>query len=175
MGYLGCMTDSEFQGEAQQRESVPPTPLSLEGFQALGFFAADYAAVESGKLYVSGGYWTVLRFSAFPATFPTCALAAVIRVPFHASQADHRFYMGLHDSERRPLALQIEGEFRIAPSIESRYGEPGVIPFAVPVHGLTFEQPGDYSFFLQVDSTELSRYPFRVIQTAGARFGPTTP
>lgn len=169
------MTESEPYGEEQQGEGVLSTPLSLEGFRALGFFAADYAAVESGKLYVSGGYWTVLRFAAFPATIPSCALAAVIQVPFHANQADHRFYIGLEDSERRLLPLRIEGDFRIAPGIDSRYGEPAVIPFAAPVHGLTFEQPGDYSFFLRVDDVVLSRYHFRVIQTAAARFGPTTP
>jgi hypothetical protein len=169
------MTDAGSHSDPQHDDPVPPTPRSLEGFKALGFFAADYAAVESGKLYVSGGYWTVLRFHAFPATFPSCAIAAVIRVPFHASQADHSFYIGLEDFERRPLPLKIEGDFRIAPGIDSRYGEPGVMPLAAPIHGLSFEQPGDYSFLFKVDNNEIARYHFRVIQVAAARFAPAPP
>lgn len=160
---------------AGQDPKVPASPRALGDFRALGFFPADYAVAESGKLYVSGGYWTVLRFPAFPATLPICAVAAVIEVPFHASQADHHFHIGLEDAERNALPLQIEGDFRVAPGLESRYGEPGAMPLAVPIHGLAFEQPGDYSFVMRVGTKEISRYPFRVVQVAVARFAPQPP
>ena len=165
------MTDSssERQPPAEtQRAEVPDTLRAVEGFRALGFFPADHAVVESSKLYVHGGYWTILRFRSFPATLSTCALAGVIQVPFHEHHADHVFEMGVEDAEREPLGTKIEGGFRVAAGIDSRYGESGVIPIAVVINGLSFDRPGDYSFFLKVDAKELARYHFRVMQVAQA-------
>lgn len=131
----------------------------------MGFFPADYAAAESGKVYASGAYWNVLRFPAFPAVLPAIALVAVLEQPYHASNEDHIFEMGLEDADSRRLgSMEVKGQFRAAPGIESKYGEPGVIPLAVPLHGLSFEHPGDYSFVLWLDGVELARYPFHVIQ-----------
>lgn len=146
--------------------AVPETPQAIEGFKALGFFAADHAAEESGKVYVNGGYWSVLRFPAFPAVLPACSIVAVIQLPFHSTQKDHGFRIDLEGSDGEKLPLQIEGGFRAAPGLDSRYGEPGVIPVAVPIHGLGFDRPGDYSFVLIVNEQELARYSFRVIQVA---------
>lgn len=132
-------------------------------FSALGFFPADHAAAESGKVYASGAYWNTLRFPGFPASLAAMALVAVLQQPFHAAHADHEFEIALEDADGRRQPFEIRGQFRAAPGIDSRYGEPNVIPIAVPVYGLSFEQPGDFAFVLLVDGTELARYPIHVL------------
>ena len=154
---------------------VEETTRAIEGFKALGFFPADYAASESGKVYASGGYWSVLRFPAFPATLPACTIVAVLQQPFHAAYADHQFAMGLEDSDGAPLGLDVQGAFRASPGDDARYGEPGVIPFAVPLYGLRFDRPGDYAFVLKVDGGEIARYAFHVVQVAGSGIVPRGP
>jgi hypothetical protein len=136
-------------------------------FTALGFFPADHAAAESGKVYASGAYWSTLHFPSFPAALPTMALVAVVQQPFSAAHADHEFAIALEDADGKEQGLDIRGSFRAAPGLESRYGEPNVIPITVPIHGLPFANPGDFAFVLRVDGTELARYPIRVMQSAG--------
>jgi hypothetical protein len=133
-------------------------------FTALGFFPADHAAAESGKVYASGAYWSTLHFPSFPAALPSASMVAVVQQPFSAAHADHEFVIALDDADGKPQGLEIRGSFRAAPGLESRYGEPNVIPITVPLYGLRFEAPGDFAFVLRVDGDELARYPIRVIQ-----------
>jgi hypothetical protein len=140
----------------------------LTKIKSRGFFPADYAAVEGGKVYASGAYWSLLRLSAFPAVVPMMALVAVIDVPFHAFQADHRMEMQLVDPDGNLKGLRVEGSFRSAPKLESKYGQPGLAPLVAPIQGLIIERPGDYFFTLNVDGAIIDRYPFSVIQIASA-------
>jgi hypothetical protein len=140
------------------------TTWDPSGFTALGFFPADHAAAESGKVYASGAYWGTLHFPSFPAVLPSMALVAVVQQPFSAAHADHEFAITLENADGQPQALDIRGSFRAAPGLESKYGEPNVIPITVPIFGLPFEAAGDFSFVLKVDGTELARYPIRVLQ-----------
>lgn len=94
------------------------------------------------------------------------ALVAVLQSPFHTHQHDHVVHMGLLDPDDMAMALNIEGMFRTAPSIESKYGEPGVVPLAVPIHGLQFPIPGKYTFIVNVDGAQLASYPIHAVQVA---------
>jgi hypothetical protein len=96
-------------------------------------------------------------------------LVAVLEQPFHEALADHTFRMTLQDSDGHDMPeVQVQGQFRFAPGPDMRYGEAGVQPIPVPIHGLKFERPGSYAFVLTVDDKELARYPFRVIQLFAA-------
>jgi hypothetical protein len=143
------------------------TDWDPNSFSALGFFPADHAAAESGKVYASGAYWSTLHFPSFPAVLPTMALVAVVQQPFSAAHADHEFAISLEDADGKAQPLDVRGTFRAAPGLQSKYGEPNVIPITVPIHGLPFEAAGDFAFVLRVDGTELARYPIRVIQSSG--------
>ena len=184
MRYALRMTQSEERpastagAPAHPAEPTPaPETNVLTRFRSRGFFPADFAAIESGKVYASGAYWSALRFQTFPATLSMMALVAVIEVPFHANQADHVLEMGLVDSDDQPRKFQVVGTFRSAPKLEHKYGAPGLVPLAVPVQGLTFELPGDYSFTLSVDNRPLDRYRFTVLRVAnlGSLRGPASP
>jgi hypothetical protein len=148
-----------------EEEQVVSTQ-TIEGFKSLGLFTADHASVEGGKVYANGAYWSLLRFPVFPATLPAGALVAVIRVPFHQAQSDHELRLELTDADGAKL-VEVQGQFRTAPGIEAKYGEPGVLPFVVPIVGLKFEHPGDYTISLDVDGTNLDRYTFHVVQVVG--------
>jgi hypothetical protein len=115
-------------------------------------------------VYASGAYWSTLRFPSFPAALPGAALVAVLQQPFHAAHADHEFLITMEDADGRRQGLEIAGQFRAAPGLESKYGEPNVIPISVPIYGLPFEAPGDFAFVLLVDGVELARYPIHVVQ-----------
>ncbi|MCP3992534.1 MAG: hypothetical protein GY724_25915 [Actinomycetia bacterium] len=146
-------------------EEAPDTAVGIDSFKALGFFPADHAAAEGGKVYANGAYWTVLRFREFPAVLSGMTLVAVLQQPFHAYLADHTFAMRMQDSDGNNLpAVQVQGQFRATLGPDAKYGDPGVLPFAVPLHGLKFERPGRYAFVFSVDDQELARYPFQVIQ-----------
>lgn len=155
--------------------TLPDSPQRLTSFRALGFFPADYATVQAGKVYASGAYWTTLRFPAFPAVVPMISLVAVIEIPFHANQADHQLKMGLLGPDDEAMGFRVEGTFRSAPKIEHKYGDPGTVPVAVPVHGLSFDRHGKYKFTLAVDGEPLARYPFDVIQIARISVPPAMP
>ncbi|MEO6204804.1 MAG: hypothetical protein ABIO67_05410 [Mycobacteriales bacterium] len=136
-------------------------------FAALGFFPADHAAAESGKVYASGAYWNTLRFPEFPAVLPSMTLVAVLRQPFHAADADHAFAIALEDADGRRQEFAVDGQFRAALGEGARLGEENIIPITVPVFGLGFEQPGDFSFVLLVDGVELARYSIHVVRVVG--------
>lgn len=151
-------------------DEAPDIAVGIDCFKALGFFPADHAAAESGKVYANGAYWTLLRFREFPAVLPGMALVAVLQQPFHASLADHTFAMTMQDSDGNDLpTVQVQGQFRASLSPDVKDGDPGVLPFAVPLHGLKFERPGSYAFVFSVNDKELARYPFQVIQLFAAK------
>ena len=75
----------------------------LVDFEALAFFAADHAAVESNKLYVNGGF----RHAVLHETFGRIvgSLAAVIKVPVQEHLEYHRITIELTGPEGR-ISLQ---------------------------------------------------------------------
>ena len=140
-------------------------PSSLSDFRAIGFFAADHAVVESGKVYASGAYWSTLRFPQFPFVLPACAVVAVISVPFHATgDREHPFRIALEDADGHAQGIQIDGSFRAGTG--PRDGEPAIVPIAVPLFGLQFSQPSDYAFALTVAGEEIARYAFHATSAA---------
>jgi hypothetical protein len=140
------------------------TAWDNDGIRVLGFFPADHAAAESGKVYANGAYWSTLRFPTFPATLPAVTLVAVLEQPFHAADATHAFAIALQDADGRLQGLQVRGEFRSGPGPDGQFGDANVVPITVPLYGLPFEQTGDYAFVLTIEDRELARYSFHVQQ-----------
>jgi uncharacterized protein DUF6941 len=146
--------------------TAPNTPEGITSFRAIGFFPADYAIIQDGKVYASGAYFGLLRFPAFPASLPAMALVAVLEAPFHSNQQDHVLEIGLLDSDDKPTPLRVQGTFRTAPKLEHKYGEPGTIPLAIPLNGLQFPTPGKYRFTMSVDGRQVARYLIDAVQVA---------
>jgi hypothetical protein len=136
------------------------------GFELLAFFTADHAAVADGKLYLDGGCWNRLQFPAYPQVVPAMALVAVLKVPFGRYNASHKFRFGMEDPDRKSMPFYAEGAFRVGAQADMEYGDPTVMPIAMPIHNLVIAAPGDYSFTFEVDEVELGRYGIRAIQIA---------
>lgn len=156
-------------------------PDSLENIirtEALAFFAADHIALApDGKLYVNGGFYSLLRFPAFPAMLSTLGIAAVLEMPFQDSMQDHIIKIGLRGPEHQELPLRVEAQFRTAPTIESQYGEPQLVPFGVTVSNVEIPVPGVYHLVLWLDNVEKKTYRMRAVQTpmVPMRAGAATP
>ena len=142
------------------------TPDPRQRFEVVAFFPADHAEAVNGKVYLNGGFWNRLNFPEYPAVIGTMALIAVIHVPFHEYQEDHKFALGMVDADEKASPFHVEGVFRVGAAADLRRGDPTIMPIAVPVTGLKIDRAGDYSFTLDVDGSELARFQFRAVQLA---------
>ena len=138
------------------------SPQPDSRISALAFFLADHAAVESGKTYVNGGFWNRMAVPGFPAP-AFFSVVAVLRVPWSAYDAIHSFAVTVEDEDRNELPARFEGQFQVVVAPHMREGEPTIMPIAALVNGMTFDGPGDFSFVLRVDDTEIERWPLRVV------------
>ncbi|MGH3800970.1 MAG: DUF6941 family protein [Pseudonocardiaceae bacterium] len=130
----------------------------------MAFALADHAVVESGKLYVSGGFWSGLNLPSFPAVL-NFAVFAVLHVPSRAYLQSHKFLVYFEDADSKELGGRFEGEFRVGAGPHMRTGDPTILPFAAPITNFVIERPGDYACVLKVDGSELDRWNFRTIHT----------
>jgi hypothetical protein len=81
------------------------------------------------KIYVNGGFFSLLRYPAYPALLAPLGIAAVLEMPFQDTMQDHAIRMGLRGPDMQELPLLIEAHFRTAPSLDAQYGEPQIAPF----------------------------------------------
>jgi len=130
---------------------------------AVAFFLAEHAVVESGKAYVNGGFWNRLNFPSFPAP-AFFSIVAVIEVPWRAYHSKHKFAISIDDADANSLPARFEGEFQVGAAPDMKVGDPTMMPVSINVNGMPFERPGDYSFILRVDGTEIARWGVRVVQ-----------
>lgn len=137
---------------------------SLSGFEVLAFFAADHAVVESGKVYVNGGFFDRVYFPAFPAPLTSLAVVGLIRVSAHQFQRDHMFVVELREASYDTPIVKIEGGFRSLPASDAEPGEPANWPLAVPLTGFSLPRAGHYYFVLSINGSEVARYNVRAMQ-----------
>ena len=133
-------------------------------FEALALFTADHAAVESGKVYVNGGFWVRLPLPSFPAQV-TLSLVAVIKVPYRAYLENHRVLLEMVDAGEERLPLRIDGNLRVGAGPDMNPGDPTNVPMAFPLNGVTIERAGYYWFVLSVNGKELTRYRIRAVHS----------
>ena len=135
-------------------------------FKVLAFFPADHAAVENGKLYVNGGGWQQVRFPGYPQVIPWTALVALLEVPFTSMGAEHRLSIGNEDRDGAPLPLKAEVKFRVGAPATMDYGDPSVMPIALPLPNLVIPAAGSYTFTLAIDGKEAARFRIVAMQVA---------
>jgi hypothetical protein len=148
--------------EANQGEkSLSP----LNRIDVLAFFAADHAVKEaSGKLYINGGFFNLLRFQVYPAVLPTLGIGASLHVPWHAYHEDHHFVITMVDEDRQPLEFRIEGAFRVGADALLGHGDPSVVNIGGTVTNVIFQRPGRYRLELTVDGKPLDHWGLHLLQ-----------
>ncbi len=146
---------------------TPDTPAAITSTSVLALFAADHVAVApDGKMYVNGGFISLLRFPAFPAILPTLGMAAVLQLPFQDTMRNHTIRLQLRGPDRQELPVSVEAQFRAAPTMEAEFGEAGLVPFGVTVTNVELPVPGAYELVLSFDNIEKKAYRMRAIHSA---------
>jgi hypothetical protein len=156
--------------------SAPNSPEALTRTRVIAFFAADHVATSpDGKLYVNGGFYSLLRFPSFPATLPTLGIGAVIEVPFQDSMQDHAIRIGVRNSEGQELKVRVEANFRNALTPDSKFGDPSIVPFGVTVTNVEIPAPDAYELVLWFDNVEREVYRLRAVQVGMPTLGGQVP
>jgi hypothetical protein len=153
--------------------SAPESPAAISQTSVLAFFAADHLTVTpDAKVYVNGGFFGLLRFPAFPATLGTLGVGAVLELPFHDQMHDHTIRFGLRGPDNQELPVRVEAHFRSAPTPETQFGDPGLVPFGVTLTNVQIPTPGVYNLVLWFDEVEMKTYRIQVVQIPmAASFG----
>jgi hypothetical protein len=132
----------------------------------------DAVDEANGKLYVHGGGWSVWWAETVPAVLPRLGIAAVVAVPYTATNEAHPFSVHLLDEDGTLMALgetadgpvhRIQGEFNVGRPPELPPGDEQPVPIAVNLGGIVLPAVGRYSFVIEVDGVEEARLPFRVL------------
>jgi hypothetical protein len=145
---------------------VPDTPARITSTRVLALFASDYAAPSpDGKLHINGGFASAWRFPSYPAILPTLGISAVLELPFQDAMQDRLLRIGLRGPDNQELPVNIEAKFRVAPTLETQFGDPAQVPFAVTVTNVEIPGPGVYHLVLWLDGKEKATYRIRAVQT----------
>ncbi|HEV2952580.1 MAG TPA: hypothetical protein VG015_00635 [Candidatus Dormibacteraeota bacterium] len=124
---------------------------------------ADAAAVQNGKLYVHGGGWDTLFLPQVPATYPSLALAFVLRVDARESPSQIPIEIGLVDDQGQAHPLHINGTVSVGQAGPDQVGGSIFVPQAVTVNFLELGKLGHYRFVIRSNREVLAEVPFRVL------------
>lgn len=142
---------------------------------------------ESGKLYAQRAGWSVLNTGSFPMTHDRIGIGIIVKVPYTATNQQHRLSLRFEDEDANALPLgkrtERDGEvvdimdfdagFNIGRPANLPPGADQSIPFAMNLNNLSFETPGRYQFIVAVDGSEVAKLAFTVVGQAS--MGPATP
>ena len=149
----------------------------------------DFAQTAEGKLFVSGGGVNTSWVQPQPPHIINIGIAAVINVPYTATNQPHQFGMSLVDADGQQVTPWVP-EGAPAPEPLEDVGmsfnlgrPPGLIPgqsqaYPIAINAsMGLPKLGTYNFVLSIDGTEVSRLPLllTVMQAPGLSFGPATP
>lgn len=138
-------------------------------------FLADSVVAADGKLYALGVGWNTISAPAVPFFHDRVGIGVLVRVPYTATNQQHSLVVWLEDADgaKMPIGDAPDGEGKIDEfRIEFNVGRPPtlspgdeqVVPFALQINNLPFDQLGSYRFVFSVDGEPLRRLNFRVYQ-----------
>jgi hypothetical protein len=132
-------------------------------------FLADSAQTTPGqKFHVLGGGVTRITGGAFPLRHPHLALVVGLRVTRPETDREHEIRFILLD----PDGSEVAGATGSLVAHGQADARDSTLTFSIDVWNLTFPGPGDYSFRLLVNGSELKRLPLEIVTPGGRE---TTP
>lgn len=129
---------------------------------------ADAVAAVGGKHYIHGGGWDTLYAQSFPVVHSSMAVAIRLRVPWGDTNRPCTFELDVLDADGRSIlpapSGPIRGTVNLGRPPHLTIGDDQVVPLALALNALRFENPGLYVIVCRLDGTEAARAPFRVSQ-----------
>jgi len=117
---------------------------------------ADHAATAEGKLYISGGGWTVTGPDAIPS-----AIAMVIEIPWDQTDRKHLLRLELVDADGRAIMgqdddghsapIELDGEFEVGRPPGLPAGAATHLPMAINIGPLPLAPGGRFAWNLFID------------------------
>ena len=138
---------------------------------------ADSVVTAEGKFFIQGGGWEQITVLQIPAMHDRLGVAALIRVPYTATNQAHEFEVFVRNADANELPIadaprgsdapdgklhRLGTQFNMGRPPHIQPGDDQHIPIAVNLNNLAFEAPGQYSVVIEIDGTEVKRLPFRV-------------
>ena len=139
-------------------------------------FLADSVEAVNGKIYALGAGWDMVGVAQFPTRHPRIGLGILIRVPYDATNRQHKVEITLHDADGgiHPLAQNpsnpekklnnLSASFNIGRPPHLLPGDSQQVPLAMNLDGMVFEAPGSFSFVISIDGVEVKRLPLRMVE-----------
>ena len=123
-------------------------------------FLADAAQTTPGqKFHVLGGGVSRIAGSGFPLRHPHLALVVGLRVSQPETGRQHEIRFVLLD----PAGGEVAGATGTLVAHSQADARDSTLTFSIDLWNLTFPTPGDYSFRLLVNGTELKRLPLTIV------------
>jgi hypothetical protein len=127
-------------------------------------FLADAAQTAPGqKFHVLGGGVTRITGSGFPLRHPHLALVVGLRISSVETDRQHEIRFVLLDPDGKEVA-GATGSLVAHGQADARDTS---LTFSIDLWNLTFPAPGDYSFRLLVNGSELKRLPLVIVELSG--------
>jgi hypothetical protein len=127
-------------------------------------FLADSAQTTPGqKFHVLGGGVSRITGAAFPLRHPHLALVVGLRVSRPETDRQHEIQFVLLD----PDGGEVAGATGSLVAHGQADARDSTLTFSIDIWNLTFPAPGDYSFRLLVNGSELKRLPLEIVAPAG--------
>jgi hypothetical protein len=155
------------QSRGEVRPSVAVNPMEIDAF------LADSVVVAEGKIHALGAGWNVINARGIPTRHDRIGIGFIIRVPYTETNQEHTFELRLEDADGHRLTFgdnpqgegRVEGfggRFNVGRPPNLKPGDEQVVPFALNINGLTFENDGNYRFVIAIDGEDTKELPFRV-------------
>ncbi|NUR03419.1 MAG: hypothetical protein HOY79_44955 [Streptomyces sp.] len=143
----------------------------------------DYAQVNNGKLYITGGAVNLIATALAEAPHPIDAYAAItIAVPWNAHNQMHRLAVTLVDDDGATIPLgasppetpaedqgKVVGQFNIGRPAIMEYSDESLFPLAIPLR-TAVPALGGYRLKVEVDGTDIGSARFRVVHSPQIQF-----
>lgn len=131
---------------------------------------ANYAEVNNGLLYISGGGWDTITVQAPiegtpEGVFTVVQGTLVIRLLFHQTETgrDHTFRVSIVDEDGNEIG-SAGGEMRVTRTPGLPVGWPQAVNLPIPLTGVAVPKPGMYTISCQVNDQHVGDRPFRVLK-----------
>jgi hypothetical protein len=135
----------------------------------------DHAEAVEGKLFINGAAINLLFVGPEPPYLVAFSVAAVIQVPYTATNEPHTVVVRLVDEDGRPVVpwapegapapvpVELQSSFTLGRPPILPPGEAQTVPVAFSLQGLPLTRLGAYAVVVEIDGEPTRQLPFRVL------------